>query len=959
MTAIFMLIRRRSPGKSFFCGFALALLGLLSLAALQPVRLFLHQNFPGLFNIDPGRSAILAGVILAAWSGEAASRVISSGPVIGKQRLFAAFTPFLVVTAAVTSLSMILLVFRVTFEKIVKDNSFLLYLLKLQEENEALLNVPSVRRMLLVFALAALAMFLARSTGINKAMTALAITLVLGVDLLPWAIRFNPFITPDRIELPAAHRTLMDQHRNPGHRSIGLDRSDSIRPESEVFPPNSLLLFGIPDFRQYSSTPLASGTELIRHVQNGRYWDRTIKLPLKPLLDLASVKYFYTMPQYDVRPEDLTLSEHLAGMNVYVSNGVFPRLRLTGWHRSAVRPGEDGSEPAIRDIWSWLEDNPERFIGSTILSGVEDDHWLSGIADTAGGEISSVSWSDHQIEATVETRTPALAVLSDSWYPGWTATVNGDIADVLQGERDVQGGCGSRRQVDAGDAIPACFLPAGSVSDGNGAVRSRRDGSLLQEARSVRMKNLLSCLLSLGLFTLCGVIAFAQVEPVVEGIALSETQIIRETPVVRAVRKVESAVVNISTEKVVSVRGFNPFGDDWIFEYFGQENRMQKNVTRQSLGSGVLIREDGTILTNEHVILPASKITVTLADGRDYEAELMGASRRFDLALLKIDAGEPLPFVPPGKSDDLMIGETVIAIGNPYGLASTVTTGVISAKNRTVTFQDPDTRQTHVFHDFLQTDASINPGNSGGPLLNILGELIGINTAIFDQAQGIGFAIPIDKAARIIDDLLEWGDVPRIWVGLHVQDLTSTLAQHFDVNRLTGVLVSEVRKDSPAESSGLRPGDLIVAVGNSEIKTTGDYRLLMRNFTPGDSIGITYFRGRREMKCTLEARAVPLDRVDELAWDSLGVQFRAITREDIQSLNLYVTEGVLVTDVRMGSPAADVGIRQGDVIARLNRVILKKVDDLNQLMPLIVQQDSVMMVVVRGSNAYRVNVMVQ
>lgn len=439
----------------------------------------------------------------------------------------------------------------------------------------------------------------------------------------------------------------------------------------------------------------------------------------------------------------------------------------------------------------------------------------------------------------------------------------------------------------------------------------------------------------------------------------SQARLIRETPVVRAVRKVEAAVVNISTEKVVSVKGFNPFGDDWIFEYFGQNNRMQKNVTRQSLGSGVLIREDGTILTNEHVILPASKITVTLSDGRIFEAELLGASRSFDLALLKINAGEPMPFLPPGNSEDLMIGETVIAIGNPYGLASTVTTGVISAKNRTVTFQDHETRQNHVFNDFLQIDASINPGNSGGPLLNILGELIGINTAIFDQAEGIGFAIPIDKALRVIDDLLEWGDVPRIWVGLHVQELTETLAQNFGIQRMTGVLVSEVRRDSPALEAGLKPGDLIIRIGNSEIHSAIDYRQLTRDFTPGDSIPVTFIRNGEEFRCTLKAKAVPLERVDELAWDTLGVQFRDITRKDIQSFGLYVSEGALVTAVRPGSPAADVGIRPGDVIARLNRVNLKNSRNLEELMPFVVQQDSAILVVVRGTNAYRVNVMVQ
>ncbi len=433
----------------------------------------------------------------------------------------------------------------------------------------------------------------------------------------------------------------------------------------------------------------------------------------------------------------------------------------------------------------------------------------------------------------------------------------------------------------------------------------------------------------------------------------------RETPVVRAVRKVEAAVVNISTEKVVSVRGFNPFGDDWIFDYFSPFRRPTRDVTRQSLGSGVIIDPDGTILTNEHVILPASKIRVTLADGREFEAELIGASRRFDLALLKIETGKKLPFIPPGTSSDLMIGETVIAIGNPYGLASTVTTGVLSAKDRTVTFQDQETRQVHSFHNFLQTDASINPGNSGGPLLNILGELIGINTAIFAHAEGIGFAIPIDKATRIIGDLMELGDVPRIWLGLHVQEITRTLAEYMGLDRLTGVLISEIRKDSPAEHSVLRPGDVITSINNVEIRTRADFRRMLRSFAPGDTVRITFVRDGVEKNSQIEARAVPLDRIEELTWDTFGLELRDITRQDVTQFRLQVNEGSLVNNVRPGSPAADVGIRPGDIIARINRVNIKNTDEFYQQMPYIVQQDSAILVVVRGPNAYRVNLMIQ
>lgn len=437
------------------------------------------------------------------------------------------------------------------------------------------------------------------------------------------------------------------------------------------------------------------------------------------------------------------------------------------------------------------------------------------------------------------------------------------------------------------------------------------------------------------------------------------TAVERETPVVRAVRRVEPAVVNISTEKVVSVREFNPFGNDWIFEYFNPYRRPQRNVKRQSLGSGVIIDPEGVILTNEHVILPASRINVTLSDGREFEAELIGAARRFDLALLKIDAGEPLPYISPATSSDLMIGETVIAIGNPFGLASTVTTGVLSAINRTITFQDEETRRTHTYYDFLQTDASINPGNSGGPLLNILGELVGINTAIYARAEGIGFAIPIDKAKRIIDDLLELGEVPRIWVGLQVQDLNEMLARHLNIDRSDGVLVSEVRNNSPAGKADLEPGDVIIRIGQRDITNTTEYRSILRDFTPGDRIEMTVVRDGREVKRLMEARAVPVDRVEELTWDLLGLQIRSLTRKDTRDYRLYVKEGAFVTGVRPGSPAEEVGIKVGDIIARMNRVNVTRDKTIYEQMPYIVQQDAVILVVVRGANAYRVTLTIQ
>ncbi len=444
---------------------------------------------------------------------------------------------------------------------------------------------------------------------------------------------------------------------------------------------------------------------------------------------------------------------------------------------------------------------------------------------------------------------------------------------------------------------------------------------------------------------------------VMAAICQEPVQSLRVSPVVSVVQNVGPAVVNISTEKVVATREFSPFGDRRIFEYFQPYKR--RNVTRQTLGSGVIIREDGIVLTNEHVILPASKITVTMENGREFEAELLGASRRFDLALLKINATDPLPFVPCGSSEDLMIGETVIAIGNPFGLASTVTTGVISAINRTVTFQDSETRHTQTYNDFIQTDASINPGNSGGPLLNILGELVGINTAIFADADGIGFTIPIDKARRVIDDLLTTGDVPRIWLGVLVQNLTPALARHlkFPVNQ--GVLISEIRKDSPGWIAGLRRGDLIVRVDGQAVINPSEYRERIRDYTPGDKIPMEIYRKREEMVLDVYGEEIPLERSRDLAWDLIGMQVSDLSANLVKKYRIQMERGVVAINVRRGSPAEDVGIKKGDVIIQLDRTQIGGSDHFYEGFRRSLHRDSITLVIIRGANAYRVTLTIQ
>ncbi|MBW2500673.1 MAG: trypsin-like peptidase domain-containing protein, partial [Deltaproteobacteria bacterium] len=270
---------------------------------------------------------------------------------------------------------------------------------------------------------------------------------------------------------------------------------------------------------------------------------------------------------------------------------------------------------------------------------------------------------------------------------------------------------------------------------------------------------------------------------------------LRRTATVEVVEKVGPSVVNITTERITQTqspfggrRSFDPFFDEFFQNFFEPRQR-----TVQSLGSGVVFDREGHVLTNEHVIARADRVRVTLSDGREFDADLVGADPNNDLAVLAIRTEEQLPFTPPGSSDDLMVGEPVIAIGNPFGFSNSVTTGVISATNRSVN------AQSHTFHGLLQTDALINPGNSGGPLLNAEGKLIGINSAIYGGAQGIGFAIPIDVARRVIHELLLYGEVHPVWLGLEFQDLDPALRDVMDLpNGLAGALVNRLHAGGPA-----------------------------------------------------------------------------------------------------------------------------------------------------------------
>ena len=449
-------------------------------------------------------------------------------------------------------------------------------------------------------------------------------------------------------------------------------------------------------------------------------------------------------------------------------------------------------------------------------------------------------------------------------------------------------------------------------------------------------------------------IAFIFLAAVFSGAAFAETTFPRKSAVVLAVEKVSPAVVNISTEELVQRRPnpFSRFQNDFFGNFFDNffESSPRSGYKRQSLGSGVIINSEGYILTNEHVVSRASKIKVTLSNGNEYEAHLIGADSRSDLAAIKIETKEKFPFIKMGHSDDLMIGETVIAIGNPFGLSHTVTTGVISAASRSLKLE-----QDRTYQDFIQIDAPINPGNSGGPLLNINGELIGINTAIYQQAEGIGFAIPIDKARRIVDALITYGEAPEAWLGIFVENITSPLAKSLNYQKSEGVLISKISKGSPAEKTGLKPGDIILSLGKHKIKSADDYHSQMSTFTLKNRIELSFWREGKKKTIFLVAQKVPSRLALEITKDWLGFSVSEITRKKIKKYHLFSDEGVVVIDVERGEAADDIGIKEGDLVRRVNRSVVKNLEEFKKAILLARRINNVLLLVQRGRHGYYVN----
>ena len=395
--------------------------------------------------------------------------------------------------------------------------------------------------------------------------------------------------------------------------------------------------------------------------------------------------------------------------------------------------------------------------------------------------------------------------------------------------------------------------------------------------------------------------------------------------------QVTPTVVNISTTKTVKPDDqLNPFFEDPFHKFFGVPEH-HKEFKERSLGSGVIVSSDGYIITNNHVIEGASEIKVVLPNKREFKAKLIGADSRSDVAVIKIDEKD-LPAITWGDSDKLRAGEMVMAVGSPFGLTQSVTMGIISAVGRAnIGIED--------YEDFIQTDAAINPGNSGGALVNMRGELVGINTAIFSRTggyQGIGFAVPSRMAKQVMESLIRTGKVVRGWLGVSVQDVTPELSRQFGVPVGEGALVGEVVKGSPAEKAGFKQGDVIIEFNGKVVQDSGHLRNLAASTAVGSRIKVEVIRNQKKESLTVTVGELPKEalagQTEKTATTTAltGVTVQDLTPELIGRLGLEPNAtGVIVVMVNPGSVADESGLQRGDVITEINRKPVRNAKEYN------------------------------
>jgi serine protease Do len=425
---------------------------------------------------------------------------------------------------------------------------------------------------------------------------------------------------------------------------------------------------------------------------------------------------------------------------------------------------------------------------------------------------------------------------------------------------------------------------------------------------------------------------------------------------------VSPAVVNISSTKIIR-RDSAQSPEDPFFDFFNpfHDFGFPKKWKEQSLGSGVIVSKDGYIITNNHVVEQSDDIRITLYDKRNFRGKVVGSDPKTDIAVVKISADD-LQTVPWGNSDKLQVGEFVLAIGNPFGLSHTVTMGIISAVGRAnVGIAD--------YEDFIQTDAAINPGNSGGPLVNIKGELIGINTAIFSRSggyQGIGFAVPSNMAKLVMDQIMKEGKIVRGWLGVSIQDITPELSQQFGLKDVNGALVGDVTRGSPAEKAGVKGGDIILRLNGKEIDSVGSLRNMVAQSKIGSQITLKILRGSKEY--TLQAVIAELPKEVQGSPPELfpedvqgnaftGINVMGLTKEIARQLGLGVEEkGVVVVRIEPGSPADEAGLKKGDVIMEIDKKRITGIEDFNRVIATIKPGNTSLLLANRGGRKFYLTV---
>lgn len=422
---------------------------------------------------------------------------------------------------------------------------------------------------------------------------------------------------------------------------------------------------------------------------------------------------------------------------------------------------------------------------------------------------------------------------------------------------------------------------------------------------------------------------------------------------------VSPAVVNIRAE----IRGPGagpprfqgpPFGNqspfhDFFEKFFG--GKPPREFRRQGIGSGFILDEEGYIVTNDHVVKEAESIKVILKDQREFSAKVVGRDPQTDLALLKIEAGGHLPTVVLGDSDAVKVGQWVLAIGSPFGLEHTVTAGIISAKGRVI--------GSGPYDDFLQTDASINPGNSGGPLVDMSGRVVGINTAIIANGQGIGFAIPVNLAKGILSQLKRKGEVTRGWLGVSIQSLDNGMREYYGIKGREGVLVTQVFPGNPAAEAGIRPRDIILGVDGKPVESPQELSRLIAESRVGQRVKIRLLsEGKeKEVEVTLGRRdeaGIGRDTGQEASSGALGLRVKDLPPDLAERRGLKGTEGVLVVGVEPGSPAAQAGIQEGDLVVEVNHSPVKNVEKYHEVLEKVRDGDTVFFNVLRPGEGYRI-----